>query len=798
MNCPGCAEDEFQCQHTSECIPLKKWRNKIPDCRDRTDEPPISVAAQRLPINNPAFYIYRLSDTSECITTRSSSCNTSTCFNTSSYVCSNHDCNVTDVICSSTCPEKLCSPIFQCADGIFKCSPIFQCADGNLIPFFQFCDGNPDCFDNSDEIRNQPGFKCKQSITECVLPQLNLRDDVAHCDNGLDLCDVEHTCFECFDGRLLISSEQVCDGVIDCYDVSDECLCNININKPICSLLFDNMNSSTHVCSLNTSTSNIVQVSVTHHPSSRYTFLNTQIAFNLEIYSNITHQQTPTSPCLTKNGSVFPTECDGRIECRDYSDECNCENSPSVCDDPCFSFYQIGDRYCDGVIDEAWKFINDSACPRGFDEEFCPDRFKCKSGNKVSIDISQICDGVADCDDQSDEQGCSKIKFSSDTEMIANSVLRSSFWIMGFLVMIGNMFVIVTTTQLLKKSRSNSLARCQRTIILNISCADFLMGIYLFTIAIFSQIFSGVYGMEDVEWRSSLRCSIIGSLAVVSSEASCFLMVTLTGFRLYTVCRPFSSVTASTSVWKMAIFCSWLMAIVIGVVPIPHRTLHYFVHTVYFPIQFNVNGFWSKINLSKFGCRFAAWKNLRNNESSWQSTRNFLESNFPDHSPLKEFGYYGETSVCMPRFYVVHGDNAWEYTLTIITINFLAFAFILFNYILVYLRSRKQTRKVQKSTKKLSKQELRMQQRIARIIITDFTCWMPICIMSYLNFSGIDIPFVVYQISAVYLLPINSALNPFLYSSIPDKLIEKLPCGKKSQNISRSTKTQATTTQSSR
>ena len=34
------------------------------------------------------------------------------------------------------------------------------------------------------------------------------------------------------------------------------------------------------------------------------------------------------------------------------------------------------------------------------------------------------------------------------------------------------------------------------------------------------------------------------------------------------------------------------------------------------------------------------------------------------------------------------------------------------------------------------------------------------------NFSDI-----VYQITVVFLLPINSALNPFLFSSLPDKLV---------------------------
>ena len=102
-----------------------------------------------------------------------------------------------------------------------------------------------------------------------------------------------------------------------------------------------------------------------------------------------------------------------------------------------------------------------------------------------------------------------------------------------------------------------------------------------------------------------------------------------------------------------------------------------------------------------------------------------LKRSFPNQLELKEFGYCGYTSVCMPRFYVVHGDSAWEHTLTLITINFLAFAFISTSCILVYIKSQKSARKLNRNKMKSLNKEPRMQQRIARIVITGFACCIP-------------------------------------------------------------------------
>ena len=773
-----CKEKQFVCQcykndpvtcfFDEACISSDKYHDGIKDCPDGSDETQFINIAH---IGSCSVTMQRFNDMPQC--NDSLNCDNSTCYETPSLQCSSFNCNITDVICSSCCLNNETN----------SCEPFLQCADGSLILARQFCNGHADCPDGSDEVRNQPGFKCSKSFYSCNLPQLNLYDDFPHCVlNHRDLCIGANgvtSCFECYDKRLLISTEQVCDDVIDCYDLSDECLCETHLNNPICLVLYDQNVETTGLS--NAIVHNIDQNAYKNNPK-------LVSAFEPDGNINVAQffvQAISMSECETRSGYIKPVLCDGRPECRDFSDECDCEDSPPFCNDTCRlfykSFYPFGNLYCNGIEDKlAWNYINKSACPLGFDEtrDLCPKRFYCISGDRISIDVSEVCNGIANCDDKSDEENCSDISvdlmFSSETEMIANPFLRSAFWIIGMIVIGGNLSVIITKIKFLKNNSITSSFFCQHFILLNISCADLIMGIYLLAIAGHSAIFSGYYGSIDIHWRTSWSCSVIGSLAVVSSEASCFFMVILTGFRLHGICRPYASRYSPTWPWKFAIFVLWIISLILALLPIFHVTFDDFVHQVFFPIEFQPNGVWKKHSLAKFVSRYAAVTNktIDVGDGHWQEIRHFLKANFPD-KPLINLGYYGHTSICMPMLYVTKHDSAWGYSFGIIMTNFLCFLFIAIGYVGLFMASNKSIRR-----------EAILQKRIARIIATDFFCWMPIFILSFVKLNGVQFPSIIYQITAVFLLPINSALNPLLYSSALDKAIERLKLvNKKSRRL---------------
>ena len=139
-----------------------------------------------------------------------------------------------------------------------------------------------------------------------------------------------------------------------------------------------------------------------------------------------------------------------------------------------------------------------------------------------------------------------------------------------------------------------------------------------------------------------------------------------------------------------------------------------------------------------------------------------------------QYGGHVSAKLCCFLF----GNPAWEYNFAIITLNLTCFIFIADVYILIYIRLTNKRPINAASTVDLQNQEAEMQKRIARIIITDFACWMPICIIAFVTVSELYyIPGdVLYETVAGFLLCNNIALNPFLYSVNLSKLFNRLRC----------------------
>ena len=60
--------------------------------------------------------------------------------------------------------------------------------------------------------------------------------------------------------------------------------------------------------------------------------------------------------------------------------------------------------------------------------------------------------------------------------------------------------------------------------------------------------------------------------------------------------------------------------------------------------------------------------------------------------------------------------------------------------------------------------DLVVARRLITVVVSDFCCWFPIGLLGLLASRGVPISGEVNVAMAIFVLPLNSALNPFLYT----------------------------------
>ena len=130
----------------------------------------------------------------------------------------------------------------------------------------------------------------------------------------------------------------------------------------------------------------------------------------------------------------------------------------------------------------------------------------------------------------------------------------------------------------------------------------------------------------------------------------------------------------------------------------------------------------------------------------------------------KDIRFYGRSAVCLALQLSNDRPPGWEYSVSIfIGLNFLAFLFISSAYTAIFWSAVKSSKSIRSTN---VKRESALAKRVAFIILTDFCCWMPVIIVGILSLTGSfhDPEKKVYVWMAVFVLPVNSSVNPILYT----------------------------------
>lgn len=134
--------------------------------------------------------------------------------------------------------------------------------------------------------------------------------------------------------------------------------------------------------------------------------------------------------------------------------------------------------------------------------------------------------------------------------------------------------------------------------------------------------------------------------------------------------------------------------------------------------------------------------------------------------------YYGKSVVCLPLQLSRDKTKGWEYSVSVfIGLNFFLFMFITVAYLSIFI-----SRVWVKNQSANTRRETGLAKRVFFIIFTDCLCWMPIIVFGLRSVleENYKPPGGLAVWIAVFVLPINSAINPILYTLATPKVQEYL------------------------
>ena len=330
--------------------------------------------------------------------------------------------------------------------------------------------------------------------------------------------------------------------------------------------------------------------------------------------------------------------------------------------------------------------------------------------------------------------------------LLSLTILSIFTWIFGICATTGNGFVLFW-----KQSKySGQKNKVQSLLLSNLAVSDFLMGIYMIIIASADAYYKEYFPMSAEEWRSGLTCRIASTLAFTSSEASVFFVTLISIDRFINIKFPYTirKLRIKSTRWSSAMM--WAISLTLGLTASisAGRNSEFYDNShvcIGLPLA----------QLVRFNTRTTSVK-------AWLVP--FLGMLFP--------GY--ETVHVVTNEY--RSPGLYFSVAVFIGLNMLCFLLILSCYIVI-IKTVFQTSKAA-SRKREMAEEIRMTVKVSAIVLTDFFCWFPICLIGALVQAGVvTIPPETFAWVVTFVLPINSAINPFMYtigSLIGDK------CGKKS------------------
>ncbi|XP_078601657.1 relaxin receptor 1-like [Branchiostoma floridae x Branchiostoma japonicum] len=237
----------------------------------------------------------------------------------------------------------------------------------------------------------------------------------------------------------------------------------------------------------------------------------------------------------------------------------------------------------------------------------------------------------------------------------------------------------------------------------NLCASDLVMGVYLIIIGTKDVIYRGIYNRHALEWKESFGCQFTGFLAMLSSEVSVLLLTYMSVERFLCVVFPYRDRRPNVRQAAVVLIAIWLTGFFLAFSPLIGHGLGYFD------------------------------------------------------------SFYGNNGVCFPLHLHQPYLRGWEYSAFIfLGVNFTSLLIILSAYTGMFISIQRTRRSIASSFTTFG--DMSFATRFFFIVLTDSLVWIPITALKFLAFTSLKISGSMYAWIVIFILPINSAINPILYS----------------------------------